>query len=92
MIKAVIEHINTRTQTERIELPDVITTGDIICAIADAMERFDYDDCMDCDIFNIALEDGRVYRCIESPDVFNKWRLYVQEPDGDYELVADFRF
>ena len=91
-MKAVIKHINTRTQTERIELPDVITTGDIICAIADAMEKFDYDDCMDQDIFTIALEDGREFYCLESPNAFNKWRLYVQEPGFDYELVAEFRF
>lgn len=91
-MKAVIKHINTHTQTERIELPDVVSTGDIICAISDAMEKFDYDDCMDQDIFTIALEDGRMFYCLESPDVFNKWRLYVQEPGCDYELVADFRF
>ena len=91
-MKAVIKHKNTHTQTERIELPDVITTGDIICAISDAMEKFDYDDCIDGDIFEIALEDGREFYCLESPNAFNKYLLYVQEPGFDYELVAEFRF
>ena len=91
-MKAVIEHKNTHTQTERIELPDAVNTGDIICAIAEAMRNFDYSDCIDGDIFTIALEDGRMFYCIELPDVFNKFRLYVQEPGFDYELVAEFRF
>lgn len=79
--------INTRTQTERIELPDFITTGDIICAIADATEKFD-----DENIFIIALEDGREFYCLESPNALDKWNLYVREPGHDYyELVAEFQ-
>ena len=55
MIKATLKHKNTRTKTEEIELPDVVNTGDIICVIAEAMRNFDYSDCIDGDIFEIAL-------------------------------------
>lgn len=92
MIKATLKHINTHTKTEEIELPDAVNTGDIICVIAEAMKNFDYDDCIDQDIFIIDLEDGRRFYCLESPNIFNKWRLYVQEPGFDYELIANFRF
>lgn len=87
-MKATLTHKNTRTKTEEIEVPDVVNTGDIICIIAEAIRNFDYDDCMDSDIFEIALEDGRVYHCYEV--VINKYRLYVEEPGFDYEWLADF--
>ena len=90
MIKATLKHINTRTKTEEIELPNGFNTGDIISVIANAMENFDYDDCMDCDVFEISVETGLVYHCYQLD--FNKFSLYVQEPGFDYELVAEFRF
>ena len=89
-MKGILKHTNTHTQTERIELPDPVNTGDIISAVYNAMGNFDYDDCMDMDKFEIALENGRVYHCYRLD--FNKFRLYVQEPGFDYELVAEFRF
>lgn len=92
MIRATLKHINTRTKTEEIELPDVVSTGDIICVIAEAMRNFDYDDCMDQDIFEIALEDGRIYHCYQVANFFNRYRLYVEEPDVDYyEWLAEFK-
>ena len=92
MIKATLKHINTRTKTEEIELPDAVNTGDIICVIAEAIRNFDYDDCIDGDTFEIALEDGRIFHCYELANV-NKYRLYVEEPDVDYyEWLAEFKF
>ena len=92
MIKATLKHINTSTKTEEIELPDTVNTGDIICVIAEAMRNFDYSDCIDGDIFEIALEDGRIYHCYECTDIFGKYRLYVEEPDVDYyEWLAEFK-
>ena len=90
MIKGILKHTNTHTQTEEIELPDTVNTGDIICLVYHAMGNFDYDDCMDMDKFEIVLEDERVYRCFRLD--FNKFSLYMQEPGCDYELVANFRF
>ena len=91
MIKATLKHFNTRTKTEEIELPDTVNTGDIICVIAEAMRNFDYSDCIDRDIFEIALEDGRVYHCYRRD--FNKFNLYVEEPNVDYyERLAEFKF
>ena len=91
MIKATLKHKNTYTQTEEIELPDTVNTGDIISAVYNAMGNFDYDDCMDMDTFEIALEDGRVYHCYRLD--FNKFRLYVEEPNVDYyERLAEFKF
>ena len=91
MIKATLKHINTHTKTEEIELPDTVDTGDIICVVHYAMKNFDYDDCIDMDTFEIALEDGRVYHCYRQD--FNKFRLYVEEPDLDYyEWLAEFKF
>ena len=93
MMKGILKHTNTRTKTEEIEVPDVVNTGDIICIIAEAMRNFDYDDCMDGDIFEISLEDGRVFHCYEFANEFNKYRLYVEEPGFDsYEWLADFKF
>lgn len=90
-MKGILTHKNTHTKTEEIEVPDVVNTGDIICIIAEAMRNFDYDDCIDGDIFELALEDGRVYHCYR-PD-FNNFSLYVEEPGfDDYELVANFKF
>lgn len=91
MIKATLTHKNTRTKTEKIELPDDYNTGDIISVIANAMKKFDYDDCMDADTFEIAVEDGRIYHCYEV--VINKYRLYVEYVDEDgfeYDQIADF--
>ena len=91
MIKATLKHINTHTETEKIELPDTVNTGDIICVVYHAMGNFDYDDCMDMDTFEIALEDGRVYHCYEV--VINKYRLYVEYVDEEgfeYDWIADF--
>ena len=91
MIKATLKHINTHTETEKIELPDTVDTGDIICVVHHAMRNFDYDDCIDMDTFEIALEDGRIYHCYRLD--FNKFRLYVEEPNFDYyEWLAEFRF
>lgn len=89
MIKATLKHKNTHTETEEIELPDTADTGDIICAITEAMRNFDYSDCIDGDTFEIALEDGRVYYCYEV--VINKWDLYVEYPGCGPEWVASFR-
>ena len=90
MIKATLTHKNTRTKTEEIELPNGFNTGDIISVIAEAMRNFDYDDCMDMDTFEISVETGLVYHCYRLD--FNKFRLYEETPDGEYELVAKFRF
>lgn len=92
MIKATLTHKNTRTKTEEIELPDAVNTGDIISVIAEAIRNFDYDDCIEGDVFEIALEDGRVFHCYQFANEFNKYRLYVEEPGFDYEWLADFRF
>lgn len=89
-MKGILKHTNTHTQTEEIELPDTVNTGDIISAVYHAMGNFDYDDCMDRDTFEISLENGLVYHCYRLD--FNKFNLYVEEPGCDYELVADFRF
>lgn len=89
-MKGILTHKNTHTQTEEIELPDTVNTGDIISAVYNAMGNFDYDDCMDQDTFEIALENGLVYHCYRLD--FNKFSLYLEEPGFDYELVADFRF
>ena len=91
MIKATLKHINTHTETDEIELPDAVDTGDIICVIAEAMRNFDYSDCIEADVFDIALENGRVYHCYRLD--FNKFRLYVEEPNVDYyEWLAQFKF
>ena len=89
-MKGTLKHTNTHTQTEEIELPDAVNTGDIINAVYNAMGNFDYDDCMDMDTFEIALENGLVYRCYRLD--FNKFSLYVEEPGFDSELVANFKF
>lgn len=90
MIKATLKHKNTHTKTEEIELPNGFNTGDIISVIGNAMENFDYDDCMDCDVFEISVETGLVYHCYQLS--FYKYRLYEETPDGEYEWVADFTF
>ena len=90
MIKGTLKHTNTHTQTEEIELPNGFNTGDIISVIATAMENFDYDDCMDMDKFEVDVETGLVYHCYRLD--FNKFSLYEETPDGDYELVANFKF
>ena len=103
MIKATLKHKNTHTKkTEEIELPDTANTGDIICVIAEAMRNSDYADFIyenifenalkgGTEIFEIALEDGRVYYCYEL--VPNKYRLYVEYVDEEgleYNRIADF--
>ena len=102
MIKATLKHKNTHTpKTEEIELPDTADTGDIICVISEAIrnsgykyfnyKRFDGKDWMDREIFEIALEDGRVYHCYEV--VINKYRLYVEYVDEEgfeHDWIADF--
>ena len=90
-MKGILKHINTHTETEEIKLPDVVNTGDIICAVYNATRNFDYDNCIDGDTFEIALEDGRVYHCYEL--VPNKYRLYVEYVDEEgyeYDWIADF--
>ena len=102
MIKATLKHKHTHTKTEEIELPDTVNTGDIICVIAEAMRNSDYAHWIDeeflenalkdgTEIFEIALEDGRVYYCYEL--VPNKYRLYVyyiDEEGEEYYCIADF--
>ena len=90
MIKATLKHKNTHTKTEEIELPNGFNTGDIISVVYNAMDNFDYDDCMDMDTFEIALESGLVYHCYRLD--FNKFSLYEETPDGECELVAKFKF
>ena len=98
MIKAILKHKNTRKK-EEIELPDTADTGDIICVISETMRNFDGSevirnlgyDCIGKEIFEIALEDGRVYHCYEL--VPNKYRLYEAgfDEDGEYYCcIADF--
>ena len=91
MLKATLKHKNTHTETEEIELPDIVNTGDIICAITEAIRNFDYADCIDADIFEITLEDGRVFRCYQFANIC-QYRLYVEEPGSDdYKWLADFK-
>ena len=93
MIKGILKHINTHTKTEEIELPDTADTGDIICLISEAIRKSNYKHCINREIFEIALEDGRVYHCYEQ--VPNKYRLYVyyiDEEGEEYYCIADFRF
>ena len=91
MIKGTLTHKNTRTKTEEIELPNGFNTGDIISVIANAMRNFDYEDCIDADIFEIALEDGTVYRCYQFANIC-QYRLYLEEPGSDdYKWLADFK-
>ena len=91
MIKATLTPKHARPKKQEIELPDTADTGDIICVVHHAMKNFDYDDCIAMDTFEIALEDGRVYHCYRLD--FNKFRLYVEEPDVDYyEWLAEFKF
>ena len=91
MIKATLTHKNTRPKKEEIELPDTADTGDIICVISKAIRNSKYKHCIDREIFEIALEDGRVYYCYEV--VINKYRLYEAGFDYDgeyYAWIADF--
>ena len=101
MIKATLTPKHARPKKQEIELPDTADTGDIICVITEAMrnkhfnyKHFNYehlDDWIDREIFEVALEDGRVYHCYEV--VINKYRLYVyyiDEEGEEYNWVADF--
>ena len=100
MIKATLTPKHARPKKQEIELPDTADTGDIICVITEAMRNSDYiyfnyehlDDWIDREIFEVALEDGRVYHCYEV--VINKYRLYVAgfDEEGEYfDWLADFR-
>ena len=101
MIKATLTPKHARPKKQEIELPDTADTGDIICVISEAIrnsgykhfnyKRFDGKDWIDREIFEVALEDGRVYHCYEV--VINKYRLYEAGFDYDgeyYNWVADF--
>ena len=101
MIKATLTPKHARPKKQEIELPDTADTGDIICVISEVMrnshykyfnyEHLDFKDWIDREIFEVALEDGRIYHCYE---VFiNKYRLYVEYVDEEgfeYNWVADF--
>ena len=98
MIKATLKHINTRKE-EEIELPDTTDTGDIICIISKTIRNFDDSeiipnlgyDCIGKEIFEIVLDDGRVYHCYEV--IINKYRLYIEyfdEEGYEYYCIADF--
>ena len=100
MIKAILTPKHARPKKQEIELPDTADTGDIICVITEAMRNsdckcFNYehlDDWIDREIFEVALEDGRVYHCYE--EIINKYRLYVAgfDEEGEYfDWLADFR-
>ena len=101
MIKATLTPKHARPKKQEIELPDTTDTGDIICVIAEAIRNFDYKhfnykrfdgkDWRDREIFEVALEDGRVYHCYEV--VIFKYRLYVEYVDEEgfeYDWIADF--
>ena len=93
MIKGILTHINTRTKTEKIKVPNTVNAGDIIHVIAKSIRNFDYDDCIDKDTFEIVLEDGAVYYCEQLNSYCPKYRLYVEELDeygGSYVWIADF--
>ena len=94
MIKATLTYKKprTRTKTEEIELPDVVNTGVIINAITEATRNFDYEDCIGGNVFEIALKDGRTYRCYQFANI-NQYRLFIEkEPDAEcYEWLADFK-
>ena len=91
MIKATLTPKHARPKKQEIELPDTADTGDIISVIANAMRNFDYEDCIDADIFVIALEDGTVYRCYQFANIC-QYRLYLEEPGSDdYKWLADFK-
>ena len=96
MIKATLKHFNNNghIETERIELPDVITTDDILSVIADNKKNFDYEDWMegDGDTFIIELGGGRRFYYLESPYIFKKWSIYWQTPDCYCKLVAKFNY
>ena len=99
MIKAILTPKHARPKKQEIELPDTADTGDIICVISEAMRNSGYihfnyehlDAWRNREIFEIALEDGRVYHCYEV--VINKYRLYeeyVDEYGLEDDWIADF--
>ena len=99
MIKATLTPKHARPKKQEIELPDTADTGDIICVISEAIRKSKYiyfnyehlDDWMDREIFEVALEDGRVYHCYE--EFPNTYRLYVYyiDYDGEYfDWIANF--
>ena len=102
MIKATLTPKHARPKKQEIELPNGFNTGDIICVISEAIrnsgykhfnyKRFDGKDWIDREIFEVALEDGRVYHCYEV--VINRYRLYVEYVDEEgfeFDWLADFR-
>ena len=99
MIKAILTPKHARPKKQEIELPDTADTGDIICVISEAIRNSGYkyfnyehlDDWRDREIFEVALEDGRVYHCYEV--VLFKYRLYEAgfDEEGEYYCwIADF--
>ena len=102
MIKAILTPKHARPKKQEIELPDTADTGDIICVISEAMRNPHYKPRIDkkfsenalkggTEIFEVALEDGRVYHCYEV--VINKYRLYIEyidEEGFEYYCIADF--
>ena len=93
MIKATLKHLSNSgyIRTRRIELPDVVNTDDILSVIADDKKKFDYKDRMkrDGDTFIIELGGGKRFYYLESPDIFKKWTILVQEPHRPYRVFAE---
>ena len=89
-MEGIIRHIiNYHTQTEgEIELPDAVHTSDIINAVDNAMGNFEHYDYKEKEEFEIALENGLIFHCDRLG--FNKFSLYVEEPDDWDGWVADF--
>lgn len=96
MIKAILERLydDGHTQTRSVELPDVVYTGDILSVIADNKKNFDYKDWMkgDGDTFIIYLENGKRFYYLESPNIFKKWTILVQDPHRPYRLFDKFNY
>ena len=96
MIKAILERLydDGRTQTRSVGLPDVVKTDDILSVIADNKKTFDYDDWMEGDgyTFIIYLEDGKRFYYLESPNIFKKWTILVQEPHRPSRLFDKFNY
>ena len=98
MIKATLKYKSTHKK-KKIELPDNFDTGDIICVISETIRNFDDSevipnlgyDRIGKEIFEIVLDDGRVYHCYEV--IINKYRLYIEyfdEEGLEYFCIADF--
>ena len=95
MIKATLKRLydDGHTQTRSVELPDVVVkTDDILSVIADNKKNFDYEDLMGGYTFIIYLEDGRKFFYLESPDIFRKWTILVQEPHRPSRIFDKFNY